>query len=205
LFLEGESGGDVSRPPRLVLASTSRYRRDLLARFGLPFETESPGVPESALAGELPMDRALRLAQEKAQAVAERCPDALVIASDQVAAAGAGVLEKPGNAARAKAQLAQLSGGGARFYTACALICRDAQLRLAHLDTTRVTLRVLTGPEIERYVGRDQPFDCAGSFKAESLGITLFESIETQDPTALIGLPLIWLAGALRGAGYLLP
>ncbi len=205
MFLEGESGGDVSRPPRLVLASTSRYRRALLARFGLPFETEAPGVPESQIEGELPMDRALRLALEKARAVAARCPDALVIGSDQVAAAGGGVLEKPGDAARARAQLAQLSGGSARFYTACALICQDTGLRLAHLDTTCVTLRALSAAEIERYVGRDEPYDCAGSFKAESLGITLFESIETSDPTALIGLPLIWLAGALRSAGHLLP
>ena len=205
MFLEGESGDDVSRAPRLLLASTSPYRRELLARLGLPFETEAPGVPESQIEGELPMDRALRLALAKAQAVAARHPDALIIGSDQVAAADPGVLEKPGNATRAVAQLAQLSGATARFYTACALICRDAGLRLAHLDTTRVTLRALSAAEIERYVARDAPYDCAGSFKAESLGITLFESIESSDPTALIGLPLIWLAGALRSAGHQVP
>lgn len=195
----------MSRPPRLVLASTSRYRAELLARFGVPFATEAPGVAESQAEGELPMDRALRLALEKAQAVAMRYPDALVIGSDQVAAADAGVLEKPGDAVRARAQLAQLSGSTARFYTACALICREAGLRLAHLDTTRVSVRSLSAAEIGRYVARDEPYDCAGGFKAESLGIALFESIETEDPTALIGLPLIWLAGALRSAGHLLP
>jgi septum formation protein len=205
LFLEGESGGDVSRPPRLMLASTSRYRRELLGRLGIPFEAHPPQVAESERPGELPMDRARRLALEKAQAVALRFPDALVIGSDQVAAASDGVLDKPGNAANARAQLARLSGSSARFYTACAVLCRDTQLHLAHLDTTQVRVRSLTRAEIERYVEREAPYDCAGSFKAESLGITLFESIESADPTALIGLPLIWLAGALRSAGYQLP
>jgi septum formation protein len=205
LFLEGESGGDVSRPPRLVLASTSRYRKELLGRFGIAFEAHSPEVQESERSGELPMDRARRLALEKAQAVAMRFPDALVIGSDQVAAASDGVLDKPGNAANARAQLQRLSGSSAHFYTACAVLCRDAHLHLAHLDTTAVRVRPLTLAEIERYVGREAPYDCAGSFKAEGLGITLFESIESADPSALIGLPLIWLAGALRAAGYCLP
>jgi septum formation protein len=205
LFLEGESGGDVSRPPPLILASTSRYRKELLGRFGVPFEAHPPAVEESARTGELPTDRARRLALEKAQAVASRFPDALVIGSDQVAAAGDGVLDKPGNAANARAQLERLSGSHARFYTACAVLCRAAHLHLAHLDTTSVRVRCLTALEIERYVAREAPYDCAGGFKAESLGITLFESIESTDPTALIGLPLIWLAGALRSAGYRLP
>jgi len=205
LFLEGESGGDVSRPPRLILASTSRYRRELLERLRVPFETHPPEVEESVRGGELPMDRARRLALEKAEAVALRFPEALVIGSDQVAAALDGVLEKPGNAANARAQLARLSGSSARFYTACAVVARDAHLHEVHLDTTCVRVRALTAAEIARYVERDTPYDCAGGFKAESLGITLFESIESADPTALIGLPLIWLAGALRSAGHLLP
>jgi septum formation protein len=205
LFLEGESGGDMSRPPRLVLASTSRYRRELLERFGIPFEAHPPGVEEAARPGEPPMDRARRLALEKAQAVASRFPDALVIGSDQVAAAGDGILDKPGDAAHARGQLERLSGSDARFYTACAVLCRAAPLHLVHLDTTQVRVRPLTPAEIARYVEREAPYDCAGGFKAEALGITLFESIESADPTALIGLPLIWLAGALRSAGHLLP
>jgi septum formation protein len=205
LFLEGESGGAVSHAPRLVLASTSRYRRELLGRLRLPFEALAPGVDEAAREGELPMDRALRLALAKAQAVAERSAGALVIGSDQVAAARGQVLDKPGDAPRACAQLAQLSGATAAFYTAVAVICRAAGLQRVHLDTTQVRFRALSPDEIERYVAADQPYDCAGSFKAESLGITLFESIESQDPTALIGLPLIWLADALRGAGWALP
>jgi septum formation protein len=205
LFLEGESGGDVSRPPRLILASTSRYRRELLGRFGLPFEAHAPEVMESARAGEPPEERARRLALEKAQAVALRFPDALVIGSDQVAAAHDAVLDKPGDAPNARRQLERLSGNSARFYTACALLCRDAQLQLVHLDTTCVRVRALSAAEIGRYVEREAPYDCAGSFNAESLGISLFESIESVDPTALIGLPLIWLAGALRSAGHLLP
>lgn len=195
----------MSRPPVLVLASTSRYRRELLSRLRLPFQTESPAVDEAALPAELPMDRALRLALAKAQAVASRQPHALVIGSDQVAAGADGVLDKPGDAPRCREQLARLSGHSARFYTACAVIGAEAGVHLAHLDTTNVTFRTLGAGEIARYVAQDEPYDCAGGFKAEALGIALLESIESTDPTALIGLPLIWLAGALRSAGYPLP
>jgi septum formation protein len=205
LFLEGDSGGRMSAPPPLVLASTSRYRRDLLGRFGVGFDTAAPGIQEDPRAGELPMDRAMRLALEKAQAVAARAPRALVIGSDQVASAGGTILDKPGDAARARAQLARLAGRSARFYTACALIGVDSGVHAVHLDTTTVHFRSLGAAEIERYVERDEPYDCAGGFKAESLGITLFERLETEDPTALIGLPLIWLSGALRAAGFELP
>lgn len=205
MFLEGDSGADVSAAPALILASTSRYRRELLGRFGVSFQTVAPGVDEAPRDGELPMDRAVRLALAKAEAVALRYPDALVIGSDQVAAAREGLLEKPGDAPRARAQLARLSGSSARFYTACAVIRRSAGVRTAHLDTTAVTFRVLSAAEIARYVARDEPYECAGAFKAESLGITLMDSIESADPTALIGLPLIWLAGALRCAGCALP
>jgi septum formation protein len=129
----------------------------------------------------------------------------VVIGSDQVAAAGHKVLDKPGNAATCRAQLATLSGTDARFFTGCAVIGPSGSIRMLHLDTTAVFFRTLTEREIERYVDREKPFDCAGGFKAEAMGITLFESIESKDPTGLIGLPLIWLAGALRRAGYSLP
>jgi septum formation protein len=189
----------------LILASTSPYRRMLLERFGLPFETARPGTDEASVAGESPSDRALRLAMAKAEAVAARHPDAVVIGSDQVAAAGHRVLDKPGDAANCRSQLTTLSGTDARFYTGCAVVGPEGSVRLVHVDTTTVFFRSLSAKEIERYVEREKPFDCAGGFKAEALGITLFESIESKDPTALIGLPLIWLAGALRRAGYALP
>jgi septum formation protein len=189
----------------LILASTSPYRRQLLERLGLEFETVAPEVTEGHLDGELAVDRAARLSVAKALAVAERYPDAVVIGSDQVAATGSRVLDKPGNAASNRAQLAALSGTSARFYTGCAVVKPAASVRLTHVDTTTVYFRALTTSEIARYVEREKPFDCAGGFKAEALGATLFESIETTDPTALIGLPLIWLSGALRRAGFPLP
>jgi septum formation protein len=189
--------------PTLILASASPYRRELLARLGLAFEALAPGVSEAHLTGESPADRALRLALAKAQAVAQPHPEALVIGSDQVAAYGEEVLDKPGDAPRCRAQLAALSGRTARFYTACVVL--GAGVHVAHVDTTTVLFRALSAEEIERYVARERPFDCAGGFKAEALGVSLFECIESQDPTALIGLPLIWLAAALRGAGYRLP
>ena len=189
--------------PVLILASTSPYRRELLARLGLEFETVAPGVSEAHAAGESAADRALRLALQKARSLAGRRPDALVIGSDQVAAVSDQVLDKPGDAARCRAQLTALSGRAVRFYTAAAVLGSGVQL--AHVDTTTVVFRSLAADEIERYVAREQPFDCAGGFKAEALGISLLECVESQDPTALIGLPLIWLAGALRAAGYRLP
>jgi septum formation protein len=191
--------------PALILASGSPYRRDLLARLALPFETLTPRLNEDHLAGESPADRALRLALAKAQAVASRRSGAFVIGSDQVAAAGDDVLDKPGDAARARAQLAALSGRSARFYTACTLIGGADGVQLAHVDTTTVVFRSVAAEEIERYVAHEQPYDCAGSFKVEALGISLIDYIESQDPTALIGLPLIWLAGALRAVGFRLP
>jgi septum formation protein len=189
----------------LILASTSPYRRMLLERFGLPFETVRPEVSEEHIAGENPSDRALRLAVAKAEAVVARHPGAVVIGSDQVAAAGHTVLDKPGDAATCRAQLATMSGTDARFYTGCAVIGPAGSVRLVHLDTTTVFFRTLSTKEIERYVEREKPFDCAGGFKVEALGITLFESVESKDPTGLIGLPLIWLACSLRRAGYALP
>jgi len=191
--------------PELILASTSPYRRALLERLGLPFTALPPGTSEDTLPGELPPDRALRLSIAKAQAIASHRSDAVVIGSDQVAAVGSKILEKPGDAARCHAQLAAASGSSARFHTACAVIGAQAGIRMVHIDTTTVFFRTLTGQEIDRYVERERPFDCAGGFRAEGLGISLFESIESRDPTAIIGLPLIWLASALRRSGFVLP
>jgi septum formation protein len=191
--------------PELILASTSVYRRSLLERLGVPFTALPPETPEDTLSGELPPDRALRLATAKAQAIASHRPDAVVIGSDQVAALGSKVLDKPGDAPRCRAQLTAASGSSARFHTACAVIGPQAGIRMVHIDTTTVFFRTLSDQEIERYVERERPFDCAGGFRAEGLGISLFESIESRDPTGLIGLPLIWLACALRRAGFRLP
>ena len=191
--------------PELILASTSPYRRSLLERLGIPFSALPPETPEDTVPGELPPDRALRLSIAKAQAIATRRPDAVVIGSDQVAAIGSKVLEKPGDAARCRAQLTAASGSSARFHTGCAVIGPQAGVRLVHLDTTTVFFRSLSEQEIERYVERERPLDCAGGFRVEGLGISLFESIESHDPTALIGLPLIWLACALRRAGFPVP
>ena len=191
--------------PRLILASTSPWRRELLARLAVDFEVVAPQVPEEHLPGESPTDRALRLATAKAQALSTRHPQALVVGSDQVAACDGDILDKPGDARRCREQLQRLSGHTAHFYTACVLLGARAGLHLAHVDTTTVVFRGLSAGEIDRYVAREQPFDCAGGFRAEALGVALFDCIESQDPTALIGLPLIWLAGALRAAGLQLP
>jgi septum formation protein len=188
----------------LILASTSPYRRELLARLGVAFSVRAPEVSEAPVPGESPVDRALRLALAKAQAVAGREAGAVVIGSDQVAASGDLVLGKPGDAAGARAQLASLSGRTARYYTACAVLGPDG-VHLAHIDTTTVIFRHLGAAEIARYVEVERPLDCAGSFKVEALGISLCEGVESHDPTALIGLPLIWLAGALRQAGFAVP
>jgi septum formation protein len=198
--------------PPLILASTSRYRRALLERLGVPFECISPGVEETHLPGEPPAARAQRLALAKARAVHATHPRSVVIGSDQVAAAGREILDKPGDAVRNRAQLAALSGTVARFHTACAVLkpanaanTGESGLKLLHLDTTTVHFRPLTAAEIERYVEREQPYDCAGGFKVEAGGIALFSRIESTDPTALVGLPLIWVAEALRRAGYPIP
>jgi septum formation protein len=189
----------------LILASTSRYRAGLLARFGLEFTARDPGVNETELHGETPRGRAFRLSEAKAEAVARQFPDAVVIGGDQVPATSTTILHKPGNAGNCREQLKLLSGSTAEFYTACTLRCLAAGVKLSHVDTTAVKLRPLSDAEIERYIEREQPFDCAGGFKAEALGITLFERIDTEDPTAIVGMPLIWLAGALRAVGFEVP
>lgn len=188
----------------LVLASTSRYRRELLARLGLPFEADRPDVDESSRPGESPTELAVRLAEAKALAVAVRHPQAWVIGSDQVADRDGRPLGKPGDRDTALAQLQASSGQSVRFHTAFCLVGPDGR-RLAGLDLTDVRFRALARDEILRYLDAEQPYDCAGSFKSEGLGIVLFEAIQTRDPTALVGLPLITLAAALREAGFRLP
>lgn len=189
---------------RLVLASTSVYRRDLLARLRLPFDVERPEVDETRRPAEAPPALAARLAREKAEAVAERHPDAWVIGSDQVAALGSSTLGKPGDRERAIAQLRAMGGRTVDFHTAVCVL-RRGQPPIEAVDRTTVHFRELAQPEIERYVDAELPLDCAGSFKCEGLGIALFDAIETHDPTALVGLPLIATARALRQAGFALP
>lgn len=188
----------------LVLASTSRYRRELLERLRLPFTVARPDADESPLPGERPADLARRLAEAKAREVAGRHPGAWVLGSDQVADRDGQPLGKPGDRDTALAQLLAASGREVRFHTAFCLV-RDDEPILAGLDLTRVRFRALAEPEILRYLDAEQPYDCAGSFKCEGLGISLFEAIENRDPTALVGLPLIAVAAALRQAGYRLP
>lgn len=191
--------------PRLILGSTSRYRAELLHRLGAAFEQRAPRTDETALIGEAPADRALRLAIAKAEAAAVGLADALVIGSDQVAELDGRMLDKPGTAANAREQLAASSGRAVHFHTALCLLDTRSGERHIHVDHTRVRFRSLTTEEIHRYVERESPLDCAGSFKCEGLGISLFERIDNEDPTALVGLPLIGLARLLRKAGVELP
>ena len=188
---------------RLLLASTSPYRRALLERLRLPFDCVDPGVDEAALPGEPADALARRLADAKAAAVAARYPDACVVGSDQVASFGGARLGKPGGRDAAIAQLQAMSGGTAIFHTAVCVRWPGGTL-LAN-DATQACFRTLSAGEIARYVDAERPFDCAGSFKAEGLGIALFEAIDSRDPTALVGLPLIETARMLRAAGYALP
>ncbi len=192
----------MSSQPALILASTSPFRRELLDRLGLTFAVEAPEVDEAHIPGEPATERALRLAIEKAETVAVRNPGSVVIGSDQVAAAGGLILDKPGTVERACQQLKHLSGSQAKFHTACAVRWHNTGFSVNHLETVTVALRELSAGEIESYVARELPLNCAGSFKSEGLGIALFSRIESEDPTALVGLPLIWLAGALRLAGF---
>lgn len=197
----------TANPPvlRVVLGSTSRYRAELLRRLLPDFEQTAPGTDETPWPGEAPVARALRLAIAKAEAVAREYRNALVIGSDQVAEIDGLVLDKPGSTERARTQLAASSGRDVHFHTAlCLLDSRDGR-RYTHVDHTRARFRELDPAEIARYVEREQPLDCAGSFKCEGLGISLFEAIDNHDPSALIGLPLIALARLLRGAGIELP
>jgi septum formation protein len=186
---------------RLVLASTSRYRKELLARLGLAFEVAAPQVDERPLGGETPPDTALRLAALKAQSVRAQHRDALIIGSDQVAVSDGRLLGKPGDHANAVRQLRSLSGKSADFHTAVALLDAANGKVQSRIVACRVHFRPLDDARIEKYLRREQPYDCAGSAKAEGLGIALIAAIETRDPTSLIGLPLIALTSMLERAG----
>src|SRR5262245_26925539 len=185
--------------PPTILASPSRYRPELLTRLHLPFTTRSPDAIEDAIDGELPAAMAARLALAKARSIV--APNALVIGSDQVASLDGHILRKPGSAEVAVAQLRAAQGRAVLFHTAVAVIATGSGRTLQHVDRTEVLFRELDDAELEQYVRLESPLDCAGSFKSEGLGVALFERISSEDPTALIGLPLIFVADALRRLG----
>ena len=187
--------------PPLILASTSRYRRELLSRLRLPFEVLAPEVDETARPGESPQALAERLALAKARAIAARRPEAVVIGSDQVADLDGQALGKPLTHERAVAQLRRMRGHKVLFHTAVAVVCEHSGFEQAALCSVAVRFRDLSDDEIEFYLHTEQPYDCAGSAKCETLGIALLSAIESDDPTALIGLPLIRTSELLRGAG----
>ena len=189
----------------LILGSTSRYRRELLTRLGLPFDAVAPNVDETPLPSEAPRALAQRLALAKARDVAARYPDAVVIGSDQVADLHGEPLGKPGTHERAVAQLQRMRGQTVVFQTALAVVCQADGFEQADLAAVEVRFRQLSDAEIERYLRAEQPYDCAGSAKSEGLGIALLDAIVSDDPTALIGLPLIRTARLLRAAGMTLP
>jgi septum formation protein len=194
----------VSPQPTVVLASTSHYRAALLRRLLDHFEQASPGTDEAPWHGESPAARAARLAETKARDVAGRFPGAVIVGSDQVADLEGRILDKPGTVRTAHDQLAASSGRDVVFHTAVCVIDLHGDAT-THVDETRVRFRELSAEDIERYVERERPLDCAGSFKCEGLGIALFERIDNEDPTALVGLPLIATSRLLRAAGVMLP
>jgi len=185
----------------IILASTSAYRQQLLARLQLPFRSIAPRTDESRLPGESPATMSRRLALAKAQAVAAIHPQALVIGSDQVASIGDKVMGKPGDHQNAHAQLAASAGREVRFHTSVALVCNVNNFERFHVELFCAHFRPLQDRAIENYLRREQPYDCAGSFKCEGLGIALFERLEGRDPTSLEGLPLIALTSLLAEAG----
>lgn len=203
-------GGDCSNNKlilkdfSIVLASGSRYRRELLERLGLPFRSWSPDVDERALPGEAPRETAARLARVKAEAGRAAHPSAWIIGSDQVAELDGSPIGKPGHREAARAQLRRMRGRTVRFHTALALLDPGGKPREA-LVTTEVDFRELSDAEIERYLDREPAFDCAGSAKSEALGISLLSRLSGDDPTALVGLPLIELSAMLRDAGFEVP
>ena len=186
---------------QLILGSTSRYRRELLERLHIPFQVVAPDVDETPLLQESPIDLAERLALAKAKAVAAQFPQAVVIGSDQVADLNGQSLGKPGTHDKAVAQLRQMRGKTVIFQTAVAVVCLASGFEQLHLVAVRVKFRNLTDDEIENYLQFEKPYDCAGSAKSEGLGIALLDSIDSDDPTALIGLPLIRTCQMLRAAG----
>ncbi|MGE4242796.1 Maf family nucleotide pyrophosphatase [Ramlibacter sp.] len=185
----------------VVLGSTSRYRRELLERLQLPFTVQAPEVDETPVPGEAPLALARRLALAKARAVAAHLPGAVVIGSDQVADLGGEPLGKPGTHENAVAQLRRMSGRAVVFQTALAVVCAETGFEQVDVAPVHVRFRELDGDEIEAYLRKERPYDCAGSAKSEGLGIALLEAIDSDDPTALIGLPLIRTCRMLRAAG----
>ncbi len=186
---------------RLLLASTSAFRRELLARLQLPFQVVAPKTDEAPQQGEPPTDLVARLAESKAGSVAAREPKTLVIGSDQVAVLDAEIVGKPGNHERAVAQLVRASGRTVDFYTGLCLFDSDSGRRQVEVVSFKVVFRPLTPAQVERYLRREQPYQCAGSIKSEGLGIVLFERLEGEDPSSLIGLPLIRLVRMLEAEG----
>jgi septum formation protein len=200
------SAATLSHSPQrpLILGSTSSYRRDLLSRLRVPFTVASPEVDETAMAGEAPFEMANRLALAKARAVAQKFPQAVVIGSDQVADLDGLALGKPGNFERAKSQLQQMRGKTVVFHTALAVVCLETGFEQHDTARVRVQFRDLSDAEISAYLLAETPYDCAGSAKSEGLGIALLASIDNDDPTALVGLPLIRTCNMLRAAGITL-
>ena len=199
--MTSSAAAPLTLPRPLILGSTSRYRRELLERLHLPFEVEAPHVDETPLTDEPPEALARRLALAKARAVAARHPNAVVIGSDQVADLDGEPLGKPGTHERAVAQLRRMRGRTVIFQTALSVVCQASGFEMSDLAAVKVRFRDLNDAEIETYLRREEPYDCAGSAKSEGLGIALLESIDNDDPTALIGLPLIRTARLLRAAG----
>ncbi len=189
------------RSRSLILGSTSPYRRELLQRLQIPFDVAAPDVDETPQAGEAPAQLARRLALAKARAVAATFPDAVVIGSDQVADLNGQPLGKPGTHARAVAQLRQMRGQTVVFQTAVAVVCLQSGFEQTDLAAVKVQFRLLSDEEIENYLQAERPYDCAGSAKSEGLGITLLASIDNDDPTALVGLPLIRTCRMIQAAG----
>lgn len=190
---------------QLLLASSSPYRKELLARLGIPFETASPDIDETPLKSETAAQTSQRLAEAKARALIAHFPQYLIIGSDQVALLDGTQLGKPGSHERATLQLQQMRGRTIEFHTALCLLNAITGHTQTRVDITRVTMRNYSDAEIERYLRRETPYDCAGSAKTEGLGITLIASIENRDPTAIIGLPLIELVTMLKNEGISLP
>ncbi len=189
----------------LILASSSRYRRRQLERFLDEFEVVAPGIDESAIAAEEPAELAARLARSKAEAVSGQHRNAVVIGADQVAVLEGRVVGKPGDRTQAVEQLMSASGRTMQFLTAVCVLDPQSRRRYEHIDRTTVRFRRFDRRQAELYVDHDKPYDCAGSFRIEGAGFVLFRSVSTDDPTALIGLPMIWLAQTLRELGQLLP
>lgn len=197
--------GKAAQQPAIILASSSPYRRALLERLGLPFSCSSPDIDETPAADETPQQLVERLAIAKAEKIAAANPSAIVIGSDQVACLNEQILGKPHTVANAVQQLRACSGNVVHFYTSLAVLSHREPRQQSTVATVEVSFRELSLTEIERYIEHDQPLDCAGSFKSEQLGVALFKSFRSDDPSALEGLPLISLCGMLRNLGVALP